>query len=288
MAMMRYPGSKEKLIDAILKRFPDALTYPLLSSNLTWEYREPFFGAGAIGIQVLRCLSPKCRVWINDIDPHVAALWRAVRDDPYGLINRFRAHTPSPDLFYRLKSEDGREGLSDAEAGARKMLLHAMSRSGFGVKAGGPIGGRDQSNKDYPIDCRWKPDAREAETKRLHRLFGRFDHLRISSLDFGDVIADAGESCFIYADPPYVKAGPALYKHAMSNADHERLALLLSRCSASWLVSYDDHPMVRDLYRFANIESVAITYTCSEARQIVRRKNHEMLITPPERGIDAA
>lgn len=280
MAMMRYPGSKEKLVGEIMGRFPDEMKYPLLASRANWEYREPFFGAGAVGIQVLRCLSPRCAIWINDIDPHVAALWRAVRDEPYQLIDEFRSFTPSPDLFYRLKSEDGKEGLSDAEAGARKMVLHAMSRSGFGVKAGGPIGGRNQSNKEYPIDCRWRPEAREAETKRLHRLFRRFEVFKVSSLDFGDVIQDANESCFIYADPPYVKAGPSLYKHAMSEPDHRRLASMLASCRAPWLLSYDDAPLVRELYGFANIESVSITYTCSEARQVVRRKNREVIITP--------
>lgn len=280
MPMMRYPGSKDKLAADIIARFPDALKYPLVATSKPQEYREPFFGAGAIGIDVLRKLSPECRIWINDIDPYVAALWRAVHSDPYTLIDAFKSMTPSPELFYRLKEEDGRPGLSDAEAGARKMLLHAMSRSGFGYKAGGPIGGRHQTHAKYDVSCRWKPDAREAETRRLHRLFRRFDSFRVTCLDFADVIAGAGDSCFVYLDPPYVKAGPQLYRYAMDHAMHERLAACLRECRAAWVLSYDDHPLIRDLYSWATIESIAITYTCAEVRKAFRRKNSEIIITP--------
>jgi DNA adenine methylase len=284
MPLMRYPGSKDKISIDILDRFPDGLKYPLGSIGKSWEYREPFFGAGAVGVRVLKMLSAECRVWINDIDPHVAALWRAVYNEPHKLIDAFQAMTPSPDLFYRLKAEDGCGGLTDAEAGARKMLLHAMSRSGFGAKAGGPIGGRHQTNEKYPIGCRWNPDAREAETRRLHRLFRRFASFRVTCLDFAEVIADAAEDCFIYADPPYVKAGPQLYKHAFGGMDHARLAESLKACGGSWVLSYDEHELVRELYGWANIESITLTYTCAEAKEIARRKNSEVIITPKARG----
>jgi DNA adenine methylase len=155
-----------------------------------------------------------------------------------------------------------------------------MSRSGFGSKAGGPIGGREQTNKEYDISCRWNPDAREAEAKKLHRLFRRFDSFRVTCLDFAEVIAGAGESCFVYADPPYVKAGPQLYRHALDTMDHARLADCLKSCRAAWVLSYDDHPLVRELYSWARIESVAVTYTCAEVREVVRRKNREVVITP--------
>ena len=61
-------------------------------------------------------------------------------------------------------------------------------------------------------------------------------------------IEDAG-GVAIYADPPYVEKG-ARYIHDFDRGDHERLAGELRRFARSRVVvSYYDHPVVRELYR---------------------------------------
>jgi len=88
------------------------------------------------------------------------------------------------------------------------------------------------------------------------------------------------------------KKAPNSYKHSMTLEDHERLAVLLRKCRASWVLSYDDHPVVRDLYSWAQVEPVRITYTTAVRRKNSndvgipgQRKNSEVIIFPREAGV---
>jgi DNA adenine methylase len=280
MAIIRYPGSKAKLIRPIQRRFPDQMKLELWSNQMVWEYREPFFGSGEIGLQVLRRLSEKCGIWINDIDPGMAAIWITVRENPTELIRLIEPFKPTAEMFYLFKSEDGRTDLPIAEMAFRKLALHRMSYSGLGYKAGGPIGGKDQENANYRVDCRWNPSAIKEEIDELTICLNLFERFRCTHVDFASLIVDAPRECFIYLDPPYYKKGPELYKYPMEHADHVRLANLLRDTEATWVLSYDDHPAIRELYSWATIEEVRITYTCPTSKNGARPKNHEIIIAP--------
>jgi DNA adenine methylase len=286
MSVIRYPGSKEKLVTPIWTRFPDAMKHELWSNNLRWEYREPFFGAGAVGIQVIERLSVGVDVWLNDIDFGMVCLWRTIAcsdQAAFDLFNRMiDAFEPSADYFYRFKEEDGRRDLPEVQVGFRKLALHRMSFSGLGYMAGGPIGGRDQENAKYDVQCRWKPGPIKKAIAKARKVFRRgFNDFRITCLDFADVIRDAPSACFIYADPPYFEKGPQLYRHSFSDTDHRRLADALRTTRARWALSYDDAPFIRDLYRgWTDVEPLEITYTTARATGDRRPKNREILITP--------
>lgn len=96
----------------------------------------------------------------------------------------------------------------------------------------------------------------------------------------------------MYADPPYVEQGAALYKHAMGERDHFRLRDALRDCEACWVLSYDDHELIRDLYStWATIEDVETTYTTATARRTgngdeiaARPRSREIVITPQLRS----
>lgn len=274
--MIRYPGSKDKIARAIIRRFPPRVSLPVFASE--GEYREPFFGAGAIGLRVLASLHPSTRVWINDRDYGMACLWKSVSAQPSELISKIDRFIPSVDSFYRFREEDEAKDLDVVETGFRKLVLHQTSFSGLGAKAGGPIGGRQQRSA-YNVRCRWSAPRLRRDILRAHALFRRFTKLEVTARDFADVLADAPSQAFIYADPPYVEKGPQLYKHAMSEEDHRRLAEMLRSTRASWVLSYDDHPLVRELYSWAEIATVELTYTTAVASK-TRRKNSEVIIAP--------
>jgi DNA adenine methylase len=279
--MIRYPGSKDKIARAIIQRFPDHLRLGGLFSEWQFEYREPFFGAGAVGFAVMRRLQmvgPAHTLWINDRDYGIRCLWGAVYDVPVELSERVRSFVPSVDTFYRFRDEDGRRDLDPLESGFRKLVLHQTSFSGLGVKAGGPIGGRKQSSA-YNVDCRWNPSRLCRDIAETHQTLRRFARFKVTASDFTALIVNAPAHAFIYADPPYVDKGPDLYKHSLSEADHERLASALFHCQAPWVLSYDDHPLVRRLYSWARIESVHLTYTTAVASSGKRRKNSEVIIS---------
>jgi DNA adenine methylase len=280
MALLRYPGSKEKLIDIIWPRFPESMVHELWSNALTWEYREPFFGGGAVGLDILKRLSPKCSVWINDIDPGVIALWESIRNVPDDLVRLVSQFEPTSEAFYRFRNEDGDSTLPQTEAGFRKLALHRISFSGLGAKAGGPIGGKDQDGAKYTVGCRWNPDRIKNQIGKFHKMLSRFPAFRCTCGDFTPLIETAPRKCFIYVDPPYYENGPKLYKYHFSEGDHVRLAGLLRKCQASWVLSYDDHPVIKELYSWALIEQIDTIYTTANYSDGLRPKHGEVIITP--------
>ena len=53
---------------------------------------------------------------------------------------------------------------------------------------------------------------------------------------------------FAYIDPPYVANGHKLYRYSFSKRQHEKLAAAVSSLQVPWMLSYDNHKIVRDLY----------------------------------------
>jgi DNA adenine methylase len=280
MALIRYPGSKAKLVDSITRFFPCEYQFGLLGHKAT-TYCEPFFGSGAIGVKVMKeSLSRKCHVWINDLDPGVAALWQAVHTKPNELCRRVQDFTPSVDAFYEFKRQDGSLTGCVTEDGFRKLALHRMSVSGFGVMSGGPIGGRNQNSSDYTVECRWAESRIKRNIAKLHRLFTKFTKIDITCMDFREVVTNCGEGAFIYLDPPYYEKGKQLYKHNMLDEDHADLADILRATPAKWALSYDDHPRIRELYSWANFHEINVTYSNAVCTTNKRPKNKEVVIIP--------
>jgi DNA adenine methylase len=274
---IRYPGSKAKLHHLLREYFPDDMRSPLW--HRPWGcYCEPFFGSGAVGWKVLECLRSDLRIVVNDLDPGIASLWQAVRDCAPELVKMVYDFQPSPDLFYRFREEDGNGCVDRVLRGFRKLALHQMSFSGLGAKAGGPLGGREQRSQ-YNTNCRWNPTRIASRIRQCSAVMRRFPKFEVRCQDFGTLFPLLPDSAFAYLDPPYYAQGGSLYKFAMSDADHERLASLLRDAPFRWLLSYDDHPRVRSLYSWAAIRSFEMTPTISTARR-PRRKNREIIITP--------
>lgn len=282
--LIRYPGSKAKLAMKLVRLIPHECWGPLFSQH-RWEYREPFFGAGAVGFRVLTTIDKRCPVWLNDIDTGIVALWRAILNEPDRLRRLVATFTPSVDLFFDYKEQDGNGHIDDADVGFRKLALHRMSVSGFGAMAGGPIGGKTQKTSGYTVDCRWNAETIRKRITRINRLFKAFASLRITRGDFAVAMSADDTPCFYYLDPPYYAKGSQLYVHAMSDDCHKRLAEILKQESRPWLLSYDDAPIIRELYGWAKFTELEVTYTnATWIKKQKRPKNREVAITPLHGG----
>ena len=279
MNLFRYPGGKSKLQKVIISRLLEREI-----SGATRQYREPFFGGGSVGLAMLH--QPQVRnVWINDKDPGIACLWTAIARYPNQLIESIEGFFPCVDAFDAFKAELLKVTAvpNDAEAlvdiGFKKLAIHQMSFSGLGTKSGGPLGGRAQLS-DAKIDSRWSPSRLCRKISEFHQHFDAINLSGCTCLDFSALIQDETCPAFIYLDPPYVVQGDKLYQCGFEEADHVRLAELLRKTSHPWVLSYDDCNLVRDLYSWANVESVSVGYSVSSVR-----RTDELLITP---GINLA
>ena len=141
--LIRYPGGKGKLLKVINGRLqrmfadlgPDA------------EFREPFFGAGAIGLSLLAENRAIKRAWINDADPAISALWHVVINNPTNLHVTVEVTPEAMRLFPKsdyyqgedvelLRSLTGPEALQQIRAESvaiAKLVADQMSYSGLGL-----------------------------------------------------------------------------------------------------------------------------------------------------------
>jgi DNA adenine methylase len=277
-SIIRYPGSKAKLVGAIRQSLPEWMVGKLWNPPRGALYAEPFFGSGAFGLNVLEHVNPSIEVWINDLDPGMYSLWQSVVHHTRDLVRLVRTFEPTADEFYRLKDSDGQSTGSPPLDGFNKIALHRMSMSGFGSMSHGPIGGKSQDGT-YTVGCRWTPASIEQAIYNAKETLSRFKRLRITNSHVRDVVAGCRESSLIYLDPPYYVKGGQLYAHNMKPDEHAELASLLRETSADWRLSYDDCQEIRDFYSWAAFKELEIRYTNAVTTKR-RPKNMELLILP--------
>jgi len=270
--MFRYPGGKSKVKTQIY----DVLARHRSQMSPDAELREPFLGGGAITIY---CLQKRLtnRVWFNDFDPGIASIWESALNTPEQLINKILAYTPSVDDFWRFKANlTNDEFLTSTDKltiAFQKIVVHQFSYSGLGLKAGSPIGGKTQvdesgAKKKYAFDCRWSPKKIIKDINEFQRITkdATVRGNTCTSLDYRELIV-APEEALIYLDPPYYEQGEALYQFFFTEEQHEEMARLLKATPHRWVLSYDNHPRIRELYSWANIQDLDIQYSITAANQ---------------------
>jgi DNA adenine methylase len=255
--LLAYPGGKTRLrpfILATLDRFRRV------------QYREPFFGGGSIGLEMMNRSDRD--IWINDKDIGINCLWQAVERFPQHLKALIRGFAPSREQFQKLKTFllSNPDPFTDEDVlriGFCKLACHRLSFSGLGVMAG-----------SCPRGFRWNPAYLCEQTDKLHRDFIGAN-VRITRADYSELITDESVEALLYMDPPYVLRGPGCYLHSFRDEDHVRLSELLRRTPHRWLLSYDDSDMIQKLYRgWSNIARIPAGHSIRN-----RTKQNELLIS---------
>jgi len=253
----RYPGGKRRLAPA-LAQFTD------LRLGMPWV--EPFVGGGGF----LSLVGGGRRMTIADFDPRVAAWWALVAD-PDGeefdqLLFMLAETLPTVDLHTQLQSITEAPRLTLAYTG---IVLNRISFSA--VPDAGPIGGKEQTSR-YGVGCRFNSDRLIAQHRDVRRaVYGA----RVLHADFEKTLRSKG---LAVCDPPYVKAGSQLYTHAFGAEDHRRLARALLDRDQPFVLTYDDHEVVRELYRECTITEIPARYSICGVKVGWDRKT-ELVIT---------
>lgn len=275
MGFFRYPGGKSKLHKDIIKK---------LQGNFKLQYREPFFGGGAIGLKLLPFVE---NIWINDKDIGIFCIWQSVINYPNDIKTRILNFKPTVSDFHEMKHELLNTLITPTnkneiiDIGFKKLTIHQISYSGLGTKSGGPLGGESQESK-YKIDCRWSPFYICKKIDKLHNQL-KTKKIQCTCLDFSDLIEDVSFDSLLYLDPPYYMKGNELYQYGFLPDDHIRLANALKTTKHSWILSYDDCSEIRDLYHWARIESLSVNYSITALKnkktgERQARNKHELLI----------
>ncbi|MCS7079879.1 MAG: DNA adenine methylase [Chloracidobacterium sp.] len=258
---LRYPGGKSRAVQQIMRLLPNGFE----------EYREPFVGGGSFFIY-LRQVYPSLRFWINDLNPELFYFWKQAQEDSEKLakeILRVKCkRTDGQKLFNDLVAVKT-ENLTGLERAVRFFILNRITFSGV-VEAGG-----------YS-QLAFRSRFTESSILRVARLGRLLEGVKITNLDYRQVLASGGGEIFTFLDPPYFKATKSrLYgKNGVLHTtfDHGEFAERMKSCRHLWLVTYDDSPEVRENFKFANIYGWKLQYGMNNYRQGRATPGHELFI----------
>jgi DNA adenine methylase len=248
---LRYPGGKAKLA-------------PFLAAAIRGRKIavacEPFAGGAGASLRLLLDEYVEAIV-LNDIEPGIAAFWRAVFASPGEMAELIEHAAPSIDEWHcQHEIATAKARGDDLALGFATFYLNRTNRSG--ILRGRPIGGLDQTG-GWKIDARFN---REELARRVRRLGLYANRVTVLEEDGADVVRrHLAADTLVYADPPYLLRGGRLYLNAMSWEDHAGLASVLHGSDAPWIVTYDCDPRVLELYPDHDRAEFGLTHSAGQA-----------------------
>jgi DNA adenine methylase len=251
----RYPGGKGRLA----RYFSQVIEQNDLHDGV---YAEPYAGGGAAALSLLYSEFVKT-IHLNDVDLRIVSVWRAMLECTEEFCRLLYDTPVSIDEwhFHRRRLQSTQE-LGVVETGFSTFYLNRTNHSG--IIDGGVIGGQRQRGK-------WKLDARLNKPDLIARIekMARFrTRIRVTNLDAARFISEElrriSSRALVYFDPPYFVKGKDLYTHNYSEADHKMLSgLIQSRVSQHWILSYDNHPKIREFYSERRQEEFDLHYSAN-------------------------
>jgi DNA adenine methylase len=242
---LRYPGGKQKAIEQIARLLPPSAR----------EYREPLAGGASVFFHA-RSNEFAEKYWINDKFSELHAFWKAVQNEETcqrlmreleSLRQSFGEDTEKiKEYFLKARTEKTPDRYRAA------FLFFFFNRVTFSgtTRAGGFSAAASLSR------------FTASSIQRLAPLPEALHGVEITNLDYEHVIQKPGRSVFIFLDPPYYRA-TRLYGRGgiLHEFDHVRLAKVLKETPKHrFLITYDDCPEIRKLYRWANIQNWQLQY----------------------------
>jgi DNA adenine methylase len=240
---LRYPGGKQKAIAKIALFLPSSAT----------EYREPLAGGASVYFYA-RSINLAKKYWINDAFKELVSFWQIVQnsykcsaliDD----LTKLRKACPSARQLRAYYEKAKEEVPTDPYRQA--LLFFFFNRVSFSgtTRSGG------FSNAASLLRFT------NSSIARLTSMPTALSDAKITNIDFEEVINTSGTDVFMFIDPPYYTARK-LYGHKgnLHLFDHLRLANALKNTKHKFLITYDDCPEIRQLYKWAEIRDWRLQY----------------------------
>lgn len=265
---LRYPGGKASLAGVVARIVQDQK----LDGCRVFE---PYAGSAAVSIALVGsgvCASGS----ISERDPLLYSFWKCVFSNPAKLLRRVKDTAISLQTWHELRPLLDLDEPDESQEDLLAFAALFFNRTNFsGVIHSGPIGGQTQSS-DYAIDCRFNREELAERIEHLTKLGVKID---VQFSDALDVIKAQrnNRKAFFYIDPPYFLQGKKLYRYNYRLSGHIALADSLHKAKFLWLLSYDNHDVIENLYEdFHNV------YQEFRYSSRMPKKESELLITNME------
>jgi DNA adenine methylase len=134
-----------------------------------------------------------------------------------------------------------------------------------GILNAGMIGGKEQLGR-WKLDARYNREQLVRRIRVIKELKHKIHLSREDGIDFALRHSHSSDRAIMYLDPPYYRAGQRLYLNFYKAADHSALRDAVESLPCAWIVSYDDVPEVRHLYRGQASRRFLLLHTARSAR----------------------
>jgi DNA adenine methylase len=204
------------------------------------RYIEPFFGAGWVFFKK----RPAEESIINDINSNLMNLYTVIRDHPHDLV-KLMYWTPLDEnlfnewmeLYHKRPKEYKR-----LDSVIRALIYFYLIRISFN-------GLMTSFGVSHAKSARWMSDGL---LETIHKVSLRLKTTIICNRDYGEILQSyTTPETLVYLDPPYavtIKDQTQYYEYTLNQSEHESLKHLLTDVPYRWVLSYDIHPLVEELY----------------------------------------
>lgn len=242
-------GGKRKLAKQIVAAIPPHTCYV-----------EVFSGAA----NILFAKEASRSEVLNDINAELITLFRVVKYHRREFLRNLQFLTHSRQEFDDFKSQ---RGLTDIQKAARFYLI---LKSAFGGKGG-------DRNPSFGYGTTGKARFNRMSLKAIHQCHKRLAGVTIENMDFTEILKRYDRThTFFYCDPPYYQT--AGYASEFTLAHHRQLAAALKAIKGKFLLSINDHPTIRKLYKGMTIRKIETKYTVARDKTIAAKNRNELLI----------
>lgn len=269
LSPFRYPGGKAFLSAFLAERIPN--------KEGDRHYAEPFCGGAGAALVLLKADRVQ-QLHLNDADARIYSAWRAMLTETDRFIDRILNVPVNVDSWHWAADliKDAAKCDYDFDVGFATFFLNRASRSGI-ILGAGPIGGYNQAGR-WKIDARFNPDGLAERVRWLGSVRQRISLTNEDGLTFlqNSLIRTPVDRTLFFIDPPYVHAGGRLYLNSMNEGKHIALSDMLQDSALKhWVLTYDDHPLIRTIYSRQKIDSLDVRYSLQS-----KRREREILIQP--------
>ena len=238
---LRYPGGKTKYTEMFSE---------IISENELemCTFVEVFAGGAGAAIKLLLTEQVKS-IFINDLDVAIYAFWRTLKEQPTDLIDLICKTPVTTSEWDRQKRIYVKKDTTDMlSLGFSTFFLNRCNHSG--ILQANPIGGKSQVG-NHKINARYH---KKNLIKKIEAIAEYKESIEVFNLDAIALLnhlknKHRDKKFLIYLDPPYVQKGPLLYLNHYQLEDHRKLRDGTLNSPFSWILSYDSHDSIIDLYK---------------------------------------
>jgi DNA adenine methylase len=233
---LRYPGGKNCIFSFVSKIFYE-------NQMIGSHYAEPYAGGAGLALRLLFEGYVE-HIYINDLDKSIYAFWISILNNTDEFCKWIENTEVNIENWKKYKAIQNEE-VNSFELAKSTFFLNRTNVSG--VIKGGVIGGQNQKGK-YKINARFNKEDLIRRIRKIAELKNRITVSNLDGLAFISTLDKKRDEIFIYLDPPYYQKGSDLYMNFYNTKDHEKLSRHVHKMKKKWMVSYDNHEFILNLY----------------------------------------